>query len=184
MLTRRAPAMAPDTNPDDDAIARKVRADIERVGWHVVLIPPDERTAGWAHTVGLLERFDHPELLVFGGDLERIGPLLNAVAARVREGARLEAGSLLEGIVQGLPLAVRAVAPRWVEPFLGNAAWHAERPDLPALQILWPDPAGRFPWDPGFDPAWRDDQPRLEAEAIQEALPEPWVEALRREGAL
>lgn len=169
---------------DDDAVARKVRADIAAVGWHVVLVPPDERTAGWAHTIGLLERFGHPELLVFGPDLERIGPLLNAVAARVRAGARLEAGSRLEDVLQGLPLAIRGVAPRWIQTFLGNAAWHAGREDLPALQIVWPDPGGRFPWEPGCDAAWREEQPLLEAAAVHEALSERWIDALRRDGAL
>lgn len=169
---------------DDEAVARKVRADIEGVGWHVVLVPPDERTAGWAHTIGLLERFDHPELIVFGPDLERIGPLVNAVAARVRAGTRLEPGTGLGDVLRGLPLAVRRVAERWIQPFLGNAAWHYRSLRVPALQIVWPDPDGRFPWDPACDPAWREEQPLLEADAVHEALSERWIEALRRDGAL
>lgn len=174
--------MKPDE--DDEAIARKVRADIERVGWHLVLVPPDEHTPGWAHSIGLWERFGHPELVVFGSDLSVLGPLLNALGARVRAGQRLEADTELEGVLQGLPLAVRAVAPRWVQTFLGNAAWHAGHPDLPALQVVWPDARGRFPWDPACDPDWRDEQPRLAAERVHEALSERWIDALRREGAL
>lgn len=175
--------MEPDPT-DDEAIERKVRADIERVGWHLVLVPPDERTAGWAHTIGLLERYDHPELVVFGSDFEVLGPLLNALAARVRAGARLEPEARVEGVLQGLPLVLRPVAARWIQPFLGNAAWHARRPDLPALQVFWPDPGGRFPWEPGCDPAWRDDQPCLAVEDPAEALPPAWRDSLRREGVL
>lgn len=170
--------------PEERAVREKVAADIARVGWHVALVPPDETTPGWAHTIGLLERFGHPELVVFGSDPQVLGPLLNALGARVREGARLEPETEVEGVVRGLALAVRAVAPRWVQPFLGNAAWHCRRPELPALQVFWPDARGRFPWEPGCDPAWRDDQPYLAASAVQDALPEPWIEALRRDGAL
>lgn len=169
---------------DEDAMLAKIRADIARVGWHVVLVPPDAQTAGWAHSIGLVERFGHPELVVFGADLERIGPLLNAVAARVAAGRRLEAGTQLSGVLRDLPLAVREVAPRWIQSFLGNAAWYAGRPDLPALQIFWPDPAGRFPWDPDCDPTWREDQPQLAHARVHEALSERWIEALRREEAL
>ena len=44
------------TEPGD--LDARVARDIARFGWHVVLIPPAEGTPGWAHTVGLVERFE------------------------------------------------------------------------------------------------------------------------------
>jgi hypothetical protein len=90
----------------------------------------------------------------------------------------------VEGVVEGAALALRGVARKWIPVFLGNAAWHYQRQDVPALQAFWPDPKGCFPWQPEGDPQWRADQPLLHLTETHRALSEPLVAVLRREGAL
>jgi hypothetical protein len=46
-----------------DEVDQRVSLDIERHGWHVVLVPPEADSPGWAHSIGLWQRFEHPELL-------------------------------------------------------------------------------------------------------------------------
>jgi len=165
-------------------IDARVRGDIARFGWHLVMIPPTPDATGWVHTIGLDERFGHPELIVFGNDFSVLAPLLNAVGERIRGGARFEAGSELRGVLEGLPLAFRSVAAKWIEPFLGNAAWHYQRETIPALQCFWPDPSGCFPWQPECDASWRADQPLLFERETHKALSERMLAALRADGAL
>ena len=169
---------------DEADIDARVRADIARHGWHLVLIPPAHAAAGWVHTIGLSERFAHPELIVFGNDLSILAPLLNALGERVRSGQRLAANAELSGVLQGLPLALRDVDPKWTETFLGNAAWHYRRERVAALQCFWPDPNGVFPWQSGYDESWRDDQPLLFERETHKALREKMIAALRADGAL
>jgi hypothetical protein len=169
---------------DSPEVDARVRADIARFGWHLVLLPPAHGAAGWAHTIGLDERFAHPELLVFGNDLSVLAPLLNALGERVRAGLKLAAGTRLDGVLEGLPLAFREIAGKWIEPFLGNAAWHYRRERIPALQCFWPDPGGRFPWEAECDPTWREDQPLLYQRETHRALSERMLAALREDGAL
>jgi len=176
-MTDQAPP-APDS-PDD-----RVRDDIARHGWHLVLVPPEAKSPGWAHTLGLLERFDHPELLCFGIDLQVLARLLNHLGEAVRRGRRFEAGSEEEDLLEGGRLAFRTVQAKWFQAFLGNAAWHYRRESFPALQCFWPDPSGHFPWEEDGDPSWRGDQPLLYQRDTARALPEPLLDALRREGAL
>jgi hypothetical protein len=167
--------------PDIDA---RVRSDIARFGWHLVMIPPTTEATGWVHTIGLHERFGHAELIVFGNDFSVLSPLLNAVGERVRAGARFDAGAELRGVIEGLPLAFRAVESKWIDAFLGNAAWHYQRETIPALQIFWPDPQGCFPWQPESDASWREDQPLLFERETHRALSERMLAALRADGAL
>ena len=169
---------------ESSEIDDRVRADIARFGWHLVLIPPDHGAAGWAHTIGLEERFGHPELLVFGNDLAVLAPLLNALGERVRGGLKFAAGDELGGVLQGLPVAFRAIAPKWIQAFLGNAAWHYKRERVAALQCFWPDPNGCFPWQPEVDLELRDDQPLLFERETHLALSERMIAALRADGAL
>jgi hypothetical protein len=165
-------------------IDARVRADIDRFGWHLVLIPPDHGASGWVHTIGLDERFAHPELIVFGNDLGVLAPIVNALGERVRGGERFAAEGELHGVLEGLPVAFRTVAAKWTEPFLGNAAWHYQRESVAALQCFWPDPNGHFPWQAGFDPQWREDQPLLFERETHRALSERMIAALRADGAL
>jgi len=181
LVTCPLPCAAVHDSADIDA---RVREHIARFGWHLVLIPPEHGAPGWVHTIGLEERFAHPELIVFGNDLSILAPLLNSLGERVRGGSPLVAGAEAHGILQGFSIALRAVSSKWIEPFLGNAAWHYRRESVPALQCFWPDPTGKFPWQPGFDASWRDDQPLLFEHETHKALSERMLAALRADGAL
>jgi Domain of unknown function (DUF4262) len=167
-----------------DEVDERVQADIARHGWHVVLVPPEADSPGWAHSIGLWERFEHPELLVFGSEPRQLGALLNALGERVRGGRCFSAGELAPGILSGLPFAFRAVAPRWTNVFLGNVAWHYQSESVPALQGFWPDRSGRFPWDAGCAPEVAAEQPQLALAELHLALPDRLLATLRREGAL
>ena len=167
-----------------DEVDQRVAADIDRHGWHVVLIPPEEDSPGWAHSIGLWQRFEHPELLVFGSEPRQLAALVNALGERVRGGRRFAAGETDAGVLQGLPFAFAAVAPRWTHVFLGNAAWHYKSESFPVLQGFWPDRGGRFPWQAECATEIAAEQPQLEHAEIHRALPERLLAALRREGAL
>jgi len=167
-----------------DEIEARVAADIAQHGWHVVLVPPEGNTPGWAHSIGLQESFGHPEIVVFGMDLEVLGPLLNRLGEAIRAGERFEADCERDGILQGLSVSFRPVDARWIPTFLGNAAWHYQRQDVAVLQVFWPDASGRFPWDPDSDAVWRQDQPLLHHRETHLALSEALVAVLQREGAL
>jgi len=167
-----------------DEVDQRVQADIERHGWHVVLVPPEADSPGWAHSIGLWERYQHPELLVFGSEPRQLGALVNALGERVRGGRRFAAGETEPGVLQELPFAFRSVAPRWTHVFLGNAAWHYRSEAFDVLQGFWPDRRGRFPWDADCAPELAAEQPLLAHAELHRALPERLLAALRREGAL
>lgn len=170
--------------PQTDEVDARVQSDIQRHGWHVVLIPPEGDAPGWAHTIGLWERYRQPELLVFGSEPRQLAALLNTLGERVRGGRRFAAGETETGLLQELPFAFRAVASRWTHVFLGNAAWHYQGETFEALQGFWPDRSGHFPWDASCARAVADEQPQLEVPELHLALPERMLAALRREGAL
>lgn len=167
-----------------DEVEARVRADVERHGWHVAKIPGDDRAPSWAFTIGLQQAFDHPEVAVFGLELETAHRLLNQIGLQIKQGTRFEAGRAYDGILEGHQCAFREVLARWLPVFFGNVAWFYERDDVPVLQCYWPDPTGRHPWDEGFDPAWSDLQPRLSEAEPGLALSDSLAQVLREEGAL
>lgn len=177
--------MKGDPSPSEED--RRVQWDVQRYGWHVAMVPPDESVpgaSGWAFTIGLFETLQHPEIVVFGREIEILHPLLNRAGEAVRRGWKFEEGRSYAGLVESYGCAFRKVDPRWYGAFLGNAQWHYRGDGFPALQLFWPDAEGRFPWQEGFAPAWRADQPLLFLSEVEDALSPALAESLRREGAL
>jgi hypothetical protein len=74
---------------------RQRRESIDRYGWAVVLVEAEPVSSAWAYTVGLVESFDHPELIVTGLAPWPAGALLNELADYVRRGGRLTPGDIV-----------------------------------------------------------------------------------------
>ena len=127
--------------------------------------------------------FRSPELAMAGLPQGDEHLLINDIGERVRSGLRLRPGDRIEDLLtSGLALRVREIHPSWYRTMFGYATWFARRPPLPLLQVVWPDPAGRFPWDDGFDADFSSAQPRLWVPADNHPLcgwsglmaPDPW----------
>ncbi|WP_430788497.1 DUF4262 domain-containing protein [Actinoplanes sp. G11-F43] len=129
---------------------------IGKFGWAVVhVLPADDDpddTVPFAYTVGLTG-YGFPELTIAGLPAETGHVLLNEVAGRVRdEGLLLGHGQRLRGLIDGQEL--RVVAGGSVEILFPGAALMRYGDDrVSLLQLVWPDPSGRLPWQSGYDTA-------------------------------
>jgi hypothetical protein len=144
-----------------DEADRKLIADVERVGWHVVLIPEQDGTPGWAFSIGLWRSFGHPEFVVFGLPLELSGQVINALGQRARAGETFAAGADAVDLLAGVRCTFRRAQRRWYPPFLGYARWYYRGDEFPVLQCIWPDKKQRYPWDAEFKREWLWAQPLL-----------------------
>jgi hypothetical protein len=123
-----------------------MRADIATYGWHVIKVFEDDEGPGFAFTIGLYERFDHPELIVFGLPLETMHLMLNGAGEAVRAGRRYTAGQSYDGILEGYNCTFRPVPHSHYEAYLGSARWYYDGDAFPVLQLIWPDREHRYPW--------------------------------------
>ena len=141
-----------------DALDLRVLAEVAERGWHVIHV--EGAGEGHAFTIGLFRSFDHPEVLLFG--LADAGEAaLDRLGARVRGGERFEDGGVAEGILPDRAVSFRAIARRHYRTYLGYAGWFHGGPRFPALQAVWPDAEGRFPWERWSSRALREAQPVL-----------------------
>lgn len=105
-----------------------------------------------AHTVGLAER-GGPELMVTGVTKQRAEQLLLHAAQEVSRGY--------------LPMPGDRIT--FPDGLLGE--WVAVEQPIPALQLVWVDADGRWPWNPTFN-AGRGGQPVLGTRSVDD-----WEEA-------
>jgi hypothetical protein len=156
-----------DANLDDND--RKLLQDIQDEGWHIVGIPPEDGTPGWAFTVGLYHSFKHPEIVVFGLPIELLGQVIGGIGSDVKEGKAFELSKEYEEILEGVRCTFRPVLECWYRSFLGYARWFYRGSQFPVLQCLWPDKEQHYPWEPKFKEAWKWAQPLLYEEDMVEA---------------
>ena len=173
-VMRQLPEMpTPETEVD-----RRLLDDVEAQGWHVMRVPPRGNTPGWAFSVGLHHRFDHPEIIVFGLPPEALFNLVDRIASRVASGDCFSPGSTSDRILEGYTCGIQPVMRRWYQAFLGYAIWFYGDEEFPVVQFRWPDRGNRRPEHPDFDGELASLQPFLEYERAEEAGVEALLHSL------
>ncbi len=147
-------------NPKE-ARDRKTISDVEEYGWHVGAIPADDEEPSFAFSVGLFKTFGHPEVILFGLGIEAMQGIINVIGEEVRQGRRFSEGEAASGIIEGFDVRFCEVSRDHYSEYLGTASWYYKSTDYPALQCVWPDRLGRFPWDDDFPESLRAIQPVL-----------------------
>ena len=125
----------------------RTRDLIAEHGWTVIIVPEDEAGPGFAYSVGLAERFGHPEVAISGLGHDVMHRLINDAAAVVASGTALQDGARTDALLEGYSCAVRAAAPSNFGDYFGEAQRYYRGQPFDAVQVFWPDRAGRFPWD-------------------------------------
>lgn len=127
----------------------KLNADVNAFGWHVVLVAASNQTPNVAYTVGLYHNYHHPEVVVVGLPDTKGHEVLNIIGAEVKHGAHFCAGDRRDTILVNHTSAFVDFPRVGHFRYLGYARRFYGAKDFPVLQFVWPDAAGKFPWDEG-----------------------------------
>jgi hypothetical protein len=147
--------------PENDG-ERKALADVQNHGWHVLKVFEDDEGPGFAYTVGLYHSFGHPELIVVGLAPDVGHAVLNIAGESIRRGTRYAHGTQSDGLLDDYACSFRTMPEAQYRYYLGWALWFYDGTPFPALQMVWPDQHGRWPWDANVDPEIRERQPVIE----------------------
>jgi Domain of unknown function (DUF4262) len=137
------------TMPFDDELLRTV----DEFGWAVVESEASHGKPASAYTVGLYDRFGWPELICLGLEpMQMRSPLNSAIAEMHALQLAPVAGLVLKQVAVGVPCLLGAVTRQRMLQHLPLAERFARKHSeknvrLQALQLIWPDRLGRFPFD-------------------------------------
>ncbi len=141
-----------------DKADRKTLQDIEQYGWHVLKVTEDNEVPPFAFTIGLYHSFKHPEVLMIGLDLDFMHHILNNVGDEIKKGMRYEAGKEYSEIVEDYNCSFQKIEQRFYKDYLGMAMSFYNTESFPALQCVYPDKSGRYPWTTGCSKAFREQE--------------------------
>ena len=122
-----------------EEIYQKTKKDLEQYGW--TILSTIYQDVIFAHTLGLMPNFSHPEVEVIGltDDLTRL--FLNSIAQRVKLGEVYNPGSVISELVEGfdLMMVTNPLNPQGPPSTNGR------------LRLIWPDSNHRYPWEEGCE---------------------------------
>jgi hypothetical protein len=145
------------------AADQKFLSNIEGHGWVVTKVFRSRGEEGpeFAYSTGLFHGYQHPEIIIFGLDLDTMHRIINNVGDAVKSGTHFESGNEYHSIFARCGCQFRAVSSEYYKPYLGWSIWFYESYEFPALQCFWPDRDGHYPWDFKCSPGVRELQPLL-----------------------
>lgn len=156
--------MTDQDHPQHDKEAKEsILHNIETFGCHLALLEPDNYLPGFAYTIGLYSKYNHPEIITFGLHSDLMGALLNHARDMVKQGITLQPGKPYEDFLQGYTIQFLEVRKEHYADYVGYAGWFYDNTfDFPLLQLVWPDKQHHFPWEEAFNPDWKFRQPLLD----------------------
>jgi hypothetical protein len=137
----------------EDDNDRKLLADIERLGWHVIHIFEDDSGPAFSFSVGFYYTFQQPEVLIMGLPQKVAYDLLDTAVDQMKEGKTFRPFERVAGFAKGYDCAFAPIALDHYKEYLGYAIWfyRSLSKPFPAMQLIWPDKQGHFPWEAGYD---------------------------------
>jgi hypothetical protein len=146
-----------------DEVDQKVMGDILTYGWSCIGVFPtaDDPGPSFSYTVGLDLNYDHPELVVVGISATPAHQILALAVNRIQDGSTFTAGTYSEEILDNYRAAFLKVEEIHHPIYPLSMATRLQGDEVTALQLLWPDQEGRFPWHPDFNPKFKEHQPML-----------------------
>lgn len=132
---------------------QKIEEKIAEVGWYAIGVYPtaDDPPEAYSflYTIGLTETWSHPELIVCGLSHDLAYSVIAGVAHGVSEGESYAREGEYGNVLEGYKVEVRRVADRKREHLA--VAWrYYGGGSFEARQLVWPDAAHRFPWEPSY----------------------------------
>lgn len=136
-----------------DEVLERYRQLMDEFGWAVVGVAPtvaEPEGEIFTYTVGL-SKWDCPELICFGLPLQQAADLLNGMGALVERGQALEADMEVTAAAS-VPLRLVRMPSTW-RLSVARVLFDSPILTVRALQLVWPDADGNWPWSPDA-PRW------------------------------
>ena len=131
-----------------DEVFRELLRMIDEFGWAVrhVGAGSEPGEAAFSYTVGLTA-LEHAEVVITGMPFNASHVFLNHIGSDVRDGKRFEPGTTTEELTEpGAPVVFLPVVQD--EELVAVRQVYGK---CTAVQMVWPDSAGRLPWIDGYN---------------------------------
>ena len=147
-----------DHSQHDEEAEENIKRIVDEYGWFVAKFPATDYLPSFCYTIGLWKTFKHPELISFGLTTETLGSILNIAGDLVKAGETIDANTESDLFFENSNAYLLEVDPRNINDYFGYGLWYNQG-NFPAIQIVWPDREGNYPWNEDFSEEFEFRQP-------------------------
>jgi hypothetical protein len=140
----------------------KTRKHIEQYGLSVIMIEATEYLPSFAYSIGLWEKFNHPEIICFGFSTPTLHGVINDVAELIKSGSAIEINKKYNDFFENNSVEFIKVEAGYLSDYFGYAIDFYDTKNFPALQLVWTDRNNKFPWEQNFEEEFIYKQPLLD----------------------
>ncbi|GAA0327403.1 hypothetical protein GCM10009087_42080 [Sphingomonas oligophenolica] len=143
---------------------RDLVADIRQHGWQGTHVCAGDDQPGFSYSIGFFLRAKLPEILIFSLPANVAHSILAHIFEKAADGYVPPVGVAVSDLMVGYDCYFFPIAATAYREYPLSSTWFYRGTDYPCLQLVWTDEAGLFPWQPGFNERFRDDQPDVSAD--------------------
>lgn len=153
-----------------DKYEKTLLANIEAYGCSVTSVfDPEGEDPPFSYSIGIWKSAAAPELIIVGLEVELGHRVVNEYNRRVREGEAFVPGVRYPGFLGGFDVEFGPVAEMHRKGYMRSACWLHGGAGFEALQLLWPNMSGIWPWDKEASDWLRCRQPLLSGSGRHDA---------------
>lgn len=134
---------------------------ISEFGQTTIAMPGGLWRPPWSYSIGLFKTYGLPEVVLLGREREIASSMMSRIYNEVRAGTQLADGIEVASILLDQVCIFRAIDEKHYKKYLPWAVDFYGNTGFPALQCIWPDMRGVYPWQAGHDKKVRRFQPFL-----------------------
>ena len=141
---------------------RSIATIVGKHGWFIALFTASDYLPSFAYTIGLWQKFKHPEIIAFGLTTETLGSILNIAGDKVKSGELINTNQLSDDFFENGSTQFVKVHEESLKDYFGYGLEYYDYEVFPALQMVWTDRNNKFPWDDDFEEEFKIKQPLLD----------------------
>lgn len=148
-----------------DELLVQTRANIIKYGLQVIMVKGSSYSPSFAYSIGLFETYKQPEIICFGLSDKLGHEIINDVADLIKSGETIQTYTNYDNIFRDSRAEFLPVDNRNTNDYFGSALNYYNKTRFPAIQLVWTDTNGKFPWEKNFEERFLHLQPLLDRNA-------------------
>lgn len=122
---------------------------------------PEEKSPPFSYSIGIAKTYCAPEVIVVGLKRELAHWMVNEYKRRVAGGESFTADVPYTGFLEGHVVRFGPVAEENRKEYMRSTCWLHGGSGFEALQLIWPNTSGIWPWEASASEWLRTNQPLL-----------------------
>ena len=144
-----------------DPLERNFVDNIRQHGWFDTHVFGEGALPSFSYTTGFCITLGFPEVIVFSLPKKTAHSILWGIYRDIKAGILPPTGTRVPNILGNADAVIIPCAKSQYSEYLAWSRWFYGGDGFDCVQLVWPDPAGRFPWEPSFDDRFHNHQPDL-----------------------